>query len=184
MTEKETQKKTSPEASDETKNTESKEELTIPKTRFDEVNTKAKELEKQLKALEVEKAEREKKELAEKENFKELAEKLEAENNQLKLSGLKRDLIQEAINNKEMHPRLAKMVQGSTEDEIKQSLEETKQYNKELLESMKGDLTATDDARKGGGTKASPMTADEWMALYEKDPKSADSILAKLTEQK
>lgn len=180
MTEKETQKETNPVTPDEAKNTEEKQEITIPKTRFDEVNQKAKEAEAKAKDLEAKLAEIETAKLKEKESYKELAEKLEAENNQLKISGLKRDLVQEAIISKELNPRLAKLVIGNTEEEIKKSLEEAKAYHKELTEGLKKDLTATDGATKGGGTKASPMTADEWMALYDKDPKAADAILANL----
>lgn len=184
MTEKETQEKTNPEKTDESKNTEKNQELTIPKSRFDEVNQKAKEAERKAQELETKLAEIEKANLKEKENYKELSEKLEAENSNLKIEGLKRDLIQEAIISKELHPRLAKLVQGKTEEEIKQSLQEAKAYHQEIQDGLKKDLTATDGATKGDGAKATPMTASEWMELYEKDPKEADAVLAKLTVQK
>lgn len=183
MTEKETQKKTEPDTTDESKKTDKNQELSIPKSRFDEVNQKAKEAELRVQELEAKLAQIENEKLKEKEDFKGLAEKLEAENIKLKIEGLKQNLIQEAIISKELHPRLAKLVRGNTEEEIKQSLQEAKVYYQELNESLKKDLTATDEANKGAGTKVSPMTASEWMELYEKNPKEADAILAKLTEQ-
>lgn len=182
MAEKETQEKTSPEATDESKNTENSEELSIPKDRFDQVNQKKKELESRLKELEEEKQEREKKELEEKESYKELTEKLKSENEQLRLNGIKRDLVQEAITSKELHPRLSKMVQGSSEEEIKQSLEDAKAYHKEVLESFKEEHKATDDAGKGKSEKTEPMSQEEWMKLYDKDPEEADRILRKMNQ--
>lgn len=176
------EKKGSP-ASDETKKTDKKEEeLTIPKTRFDEVNQKAKELEAKLAEIEKEKKEAEKKKLEEEGKIKELLEMTKSENDKLKIEGLKRDLIQEAIISKKLHPKLSKMVTGSTEEEIKKSLEEAIAFNSEIQDQIKDDKTATDNTGSGKKGKFTPMSTEEWMRLYEKDPKEADRILKEETE--
>jgi len=177
MSEKETQK-TSQGSSDEMKNTESnQEELTIPKTRFDEVNNTKKELEKKLAEIERLNEEDEKKKLEEKGELKELTEKQKVEIEQLKLDGLKRDLIQEAITSKKLKPQLAKMVTGNSEDEIKVSLEEAVKFNEELLADIKENKTASDDSGVAGGKKESPMSAEEWMKMHKEDPNKANEYL-------
>lgn len=169
--------------SDETKNTDKKEEeLTIPKSRFDEVNTAKKELEARLEAIENDKQEAEKKKLEEEGKIKELLDMTKAENDKLKIDGLKRDLIQEAIINNKLHPKLSKMVAGSTEEEIKKSLEEAIQFNSELQDQIKEDKKAPDNTGSNKKGKFTPMSTEEWMRLYEKDPDEADRILREETE--
>lgn len=183
MAEKETQGKTSQEATEESKKTEeTQEEQTIPKNRFDEVNEKRKVAEERLKELEEAEAERKKEDLKKNKEFEKLSEQQKAEIEQLKLDGKKRDLISEAISNKELHPKLAKMVTGSTEDEIKKSLEDAKAYHQEIQEQFKDDNTATDDSGSGKKKKKEAMSTEEWMELYDKDPDKADKILAEETE--
>jgi hypothetical protein len=183
MAEKETQVKTNPETTDESKNTENKQELSIPKARFDEVNLKAKEAEKRAQELESKLAEIEKNTLKEKENFKELAEKLEAELKVERLTGLKRDLIQEAIISKELNPKLAKMVSGTSEEEIKASLEDAKAYHKELIDQYEKDHTASDNSGFGGKNTDNPMSKEEYARLLREDPSKADEYLRKMTEK-
>lgn len=185
MTEKETQKKTSQEASDETKNTaNTQEELSIPKIRFDEVNNAKKELEKQLKTLQDAQKEREKKELEEKEQYKELADKLKVENEQLRLESYKQNLIQEAINSKELHPRLSHMIKGGTEEEIKKTLEEAKAYHKEVIERVTQEHTASDNTgTKKAYSKKEPMSQAEYMKLMKEDPEEAERYIKEITEQ-
>lgn len=157
------------------------EEHMIPKSRFDEVNNRAKEAEAKLAEREAEDAEREKKALEESGKFKELYEKAEAEKKSLTLEVVKRDLIQEAITSNKLHPRLSKMVQGSNEEEIKKSLEDAIAYQAETLEKLKEGKTADDNAGGGGSKKPAPMSAEEWMKLFQEDPKKADEYLREVT---
>lgn len=162
-----------PPTSDETKKTD-KEELTIPKTRFDEVNNKAKELEQRLAEIEKDKKEAEKKKLEEEGKIKELLELTKAENDKLKIDGLRRDLVQEAITSNKLHPRLSAMVKGSNEEEIKKSLEEAIAYQEELKTSFKSDLTATDNTGNPKPTQKTPMSTEEYMRLAKENPEEAD----------
>lgn len=182
MADEKNQNQVPPVKSDETKNTEQKqEEHMIPKSRFDEVNNRAKEAEKKLAALESEKAEQEKKALEESGKFKELYEKEQAEKARLQTEVLKRDLIQQAIINKEIHPSLTRMIQGTTEDEIKKSLEDAKAYHKEIQEEIKSEKTATDDV-PGSKTETQGFKGvDEWVDEYHKDPKKAYQSLVEET---
>lgn len=158
-------------------------EITIPKSRFDEVNSKKKELEDKLAAIEAEKKAEAEKRMAEEGKTKELLEIREKENAALKLDILKRDLIQDAITNQKLHPKLSKMVVGSTEDELKKSLEDAIAYNQEIAESLKNDKTAKDNGAGKGKSDKTPMTTEEWMKLYQKDPKAANEYLANLTAE-
>lgn len=182
MTDEKNQQQVPPAKTDESKNTDNKqEEHTIPKERFDEVNNRAKEAEAKLAALELEKAEKEKKEMEEKQQFKELYGKTETENKRLALEIKKRDLLQEAIINKELHPSLTRMVQGTTEDEIKQSIESAKKLFKEMQDEIKSGKTATDNVP---GTKTDTKGVkgvDEWVAEYNKDPNKARTALLEET---
>ncbi|MHC1728077.1 MAG: hypothetical protein AB9866_19085 [Syntrophobacteraceae bacterium] len=153
---------------------EKQEEHMIPKSRFDEVNNKAKEAEAKLAAIEAEKAEQEKKKLEEDNKFKELYESEKAEKGKLALEVTKRDLIAQAVESKEFHPTLSKMVVGSTEEELKASLEDAKTYFKEVQEKLKSDITASDDAGGNGGrSPEKKMTPEEETArrLAQKMPK-------------
>lgn len=181
MSEKETQE-TSQGSSDETKNTENnQEELTIPKSRFDEVNNTKKELEEKLAEAERRKEAEEKKKLEEEGKLKELTDQLKAENESLKLDGLKRDLVQEAITSNKLKPQLAKMVTGNSEEEIKNSLDEAIKFNEELLADLKENKTASDDSGVAGNKKESPMSAEDWMKMYKEDPDKANEYLREQT---
>lgn len=185
MTDEKNQEQVPPVKTDESKNTDQKqEEHMIPKSRFDEVNNRAKEAEEKLAALETAKAEQEKKDLEEKGKFKELYEKTESEKKRLELEVVKRDLVQEAITSNKLHPRLSKMVVGSTEEEIRKSLDDAITYHNEVLEGFKQDKTAKDDSGAGNKGGFTPMSREEWTALYEKDPAAADKILAEMTAKR
>lgn len=184
MTEKDTQQTTSPEASDETKNTDTNSEVSIPKTRFDEVNEERKQLEARLKEIEEKQAEEEKKKLEEKESYKELTERLKKENEELRISGIRRDKVQEAINNKELHPKLAHLVSGNTEEDIVKSIENAKSVFADIQETVKSEHTASDDGGANRSGKAEEMSTQEWMELYKKDPEKADQILKEETERR
>lgn len=185
MAEKETQgTTTAPGASDETKNTEKKQEdITIPKARFDEVNDAKKELEDKLAKIELDKKEAEEARLKEEGKTKELLEIREKEIASLKIDGLRRDLIQDAITNNKLNPKLAKMVTGLTEAEIKQSLEDAIAYQKDVEETFKNGKTAKDDGGTKGTTTETPMSTEEWMTLYKKDPEAANEYLRKITHK-
>ena len=154
---------------------EEQEKLTIPKARFDEVNNKAKELEKLLAEKEKAEKEAEKKKLEEEGKIKELLDITQAENDKLKLDGLRRDLIQEAITSNKLHPRLSKMVKGSTEEDIKKSLEEAVAYQEELKTDFKIDLTAKDNVGNPKTTKT-PLSTEEYMRLVKENPAEADRL--------
>lgn len=158
-------------------------DITIPKSRFDEVNSKKKELEDKLAAIEAEKKAEAEKRMAEEGKTKELLEIREKEVAALRLDILKRDLIQDAITNQKLHPKLAKMVVGSTEEELKKSLEDAIAYNKEIDETVKNDKTAKDNGAGKGKSDTTRMSTEEWMTLYQKDPKAANDYLAKLTAE-
>lgn len=158
--------------------------ITIPKARFDEVNEAKKKLEDELAKRDADaKAEAEKK-LVEEGKTKELLEIREAENAKLKLDILKRDLIQDAITNNLLHPKLSKMVVGTNEDELKASLADAIAYNKEVADTLKNDKTAIDKGAGGGNSDVKPLSTEEWMKMYKEDPVKANEYLAKLTEAK
>lgn len=176
MAEKENQDtKTPPEKTDGSENTDKKqEEHMIPKERFDAVNNRAKEAEAKLAALEAAKAEEEKKAMEEKGKFKELYEKEQAQKAKLEIEVLKRDLISEAITSKKLHPRLTKLVTGTTKEEIEKSIEETLKYQEEFSKQLKDDGAAPDNSGSGKPTPKNVMSAEEYMRLAETDPKEAE----------
>lgn len=161
---------------------EEQEKLTIPKSRFDEVNNRAKLAEEALAKRDAEDVERAKKDLEEKGKFKELYEKEQAEKARLENEVLKRDLIQEAITNKKLHPRLTKMVTGSTKEEIDKSIVDALAYQEEVNKGIKDGNAAPDNSGNGKPTPKSAMSQEEWMRLYEKDPKEADRVLKEMTD--
>lgn len=134
----------------------------IPKSRFDEVNTKAKELETRLAAIEAEKEAQTKKEMEEKAQFKELYESERAEKTKLALEVTKRDLIQQAVQNKELDPLFSHMIIGNNEEEIKQSLANATEYYKKVSEQLKSDTKASDNS--GGYAPARPLSPEEQLA--------------------
>ena len=173
---------TPPATTDESKKTETKaDEHMIPKERFDEINNAKKELEAKLSAIEAEKADQEKKTLEESGKFKELYEKEQSEKIRLELEVKKRDLVQEAITKKELHPSLTKMVQGTTEDEIKQSIESAKSLFKEMQDEIKSGKTATDDVPGAKTDTKGLKGVDEWVNDYNKDPDAARKALLEET---
>jgi len=179
MAENKTQEKISQETSDEKKNTETTQEATIPKSSFDAVSEKYKKAKAEKEALESKFAEIDKATLKEKEDYKGLVEKLETENKGLKVLGIKQDLIQQAINNKEIDPFFSKFIKGETEEEISQSIEEAKTFNLKLQEKYKSGKTASDDSGTGKVQSKEPMSQEEWMELYQKNPEEADKIFDK-----
>jgi len=187
-----TENKTTPETTDESKNTENTQknnENMIPKDRFDEVNQERIELLAAKKTSDDAIAKATKAQLTKDKKFEELSTTLQKENSEkdglissLKLDGTKRDLIQDAINNKEINPKLAKMVVGSTEEELKQSLEDAKEYHKEIMSNYEDDRKAEDDSGAGSGKKKI-MSTEEYEGLLRSDPKKADEYLRQWTEQ-
>jgi len=173
----ETTQKTT-QTTDESKKTET--ETMIPKSRFDEVNTAKKELEAKVQQFEKQAEDSKKANLIEEKKFQELSETLQAENNGLKLVGTRRDLIQEALNNKTIHQSFSKMVVGGNEDELKASIVDAQNLFKELNEGITKEKTAVDDSGKGK-EKAKPMSTEEWSALYDKDPDKANKYLSDQT---
>lgn len=180
-------KKTSSDATDGSENTENtqnndekKEDKMIPKDRFDEVNTRAKTAEDKLKKIEEANTEAEKTQLTKDKKFKELSTKLQAENDQLKLDGTRRDLIQDAIKNKVINEHLTKMVTGNNEEEIKKSIVEAGEFLKEVNKGVVDDNTASDDSGSGK-QNAKPMSDEEFTKLMKDDPEKADEYLRKMT---
>jgi hypothetical protein len=161
--------------------TEQQEERTIPVDRFNEVNNRAKEAEAKLAAFEAEKVENEKKALEESGKFKELYEKSEAEKTKLALDVKKISLVQEAINSKELHPSLSKMITGSTEEELKASLDSAKAYHKDLVEQFKTDKTATDNAPGKTKTEVQIKGVDEFVKEFNENPDNAFKALMEET---
>lgn len=158
--------------------------IMIPKARLDEVLEEARQAKEKLALREAADQKAAEEKLAAEGKTKELLEIREKEIASLRIDGLKRDLVQDAINNQKLHPKLAKMVTGSTEEEIKKSLEEAIEYQTDIDAELKKDKTATDLGGGQGGTEVKPMSTQEYMELYNKDPKAADEYLRKLTEQK
>lgn len=170
-------------AAAEAKKRKEQEDTTIPKARFDEVNEAKKKAEEQLAKYEAEKKAEAEKKLAEEGKYKELLAAREAENAKLKLDVLKRDLVQEAVSAGKLHARLAKMVVGNTEEEIKASLQEATSYYEDLKKELKDGKLATDTGvGSGKNDDEKVMSAQEWMELERKDPKAADDYLKKITE--
>lgn len=161
------------------------EEIVIPKARFDEVNQAKKELEDKLAKIEADKKAAEEAKLKEDGKTKELLEIREQENAKLKLDILKRDLIQDAVTNSGLNPRLSAMVAGDTEEAIKSSITKALEYQKEIEDGIKADKTATDKgAGNGNNSDFKVLTTQEYMELYNKDPKEADKYLKELTARK
>lgn len=167
---------------DESKNTENKsDEHMIPKSRFDEVNTRAKDAEAKLAQLQAEKAEAEKKALEESGKYKELWEQEQAEKNRLSAEVLKGSLIQEAITNKKLHPSLTRMVNGTTKEEIEQSITDALKFQEEFQTDLKENTKAKDDAGNGKHTSGAPMSQQEYMELLKKDPAEAKRRLKEIS---
>lgn len=180
----ETTDQTTTETTDESKKTETQEndEKFIPKSRFDEINEARKKLEAENLAFKEKEEKAKKEQLIKEKKFEELAETLTAENQSLKLAGIKRDLIQEAINNKEIKPELTKMIVGTTEEEIKSSIEEAKEYHKSILSQYENERTASDDSG-ASSTGKKIMSKEEYQKLLKDKPDEANEYLRKWTEQ-
>lgn len=165
--------------------TENKDEgITIPKARFDEVNAEKKRLEDELAKRDADAQAAAEAKLAEEGKTKELLEIRERENATLKLDILKRDLISDAINNKGLNAKLSNMVQGTSEAEIKSSIEAAIAFQKEVEDGIKADKTATDTGGGSGTSDFKVLSTQEYMELYNKDPKAADQYLKELTAKK
>jgi hypothetical protein len=183
MTDEKNQQQVPPVAPAEAVKTETEQEKhVVSKDRFNEVNEAKKELEVKLAAYEAEKADAEKKALEESGKFKELYEKEQAEKARLENEVLKRDLISEAITSKKLSPHLTKLVTGSTKEDIEKSIVDALAYQEDLTKQIKDGTKADDDAGNGTKTPKTPMSQEEWMRLYEKDPKEANRVLKEMTE--
>ena len=183
--------KTTTETTDESKNTDTTQknnENMIPKDRFDAVNTRAIDAEAKLKEITEAKANADKAQLTKDKKFEELSttlqtdnEKLQAINDGLKLDGTKRDLIDDAINNKIIHKSLTKMITGVNEAEIKASIVEAGEFYKEVNKGVVDKKTATDDSGAGGDGTEKPMSDEEFTKLMKDDPAKAEEYLRKVT---
>lgn len=142
----------------------------IPKTRFDEVNQKYRELKKQFDDIEKAKAQAEETALAEQGKYKELYEKSAAEMQALKseleqerFNALRRQIAQDAG-----HPQLWNRISGDDETALKADM-------KALLDAMpKAAVASTGGASGSGGAPANsnlPMPPEEFAALYGINPK-------------
>lgn len=159
--------------------------IMIPKARLDEVTAAKVAAEDKLAKIEADKKAADEAKLIEDGKTKELLEIREKENATLKLDILKRDLIQDAVTNSGLNPRLSAMVAGDTEEAIKTSITKALDYQKEIEEGIKADKTATDKGAGNGNNKDfKVLTTAEYMELYNKDPKEADKYLKELTARK
>lgn len=172
-------------AADEAKKRKEQEDITIPKARFDEVNNAKKELEQKLQVFEAEKKKVEEEKLAADGKLAELLKIRETENAQLRLDVLKRDLVQQVISDGKLNAKLASMVTGSNEEEIKKSIESAIAFQADFVKGLKDGQSASDNTPGSGSqTEFKEMTAKEWMELEAKDPKAADLYLKELNERR
>jgi len=145
-------------------------EFQIPKSRFDEVNTKYKELQKKVAQFEKEKQQREQEKLVSENRFKELWEKSETERKKYEIINLKNELLDNAITNKKLNPKLKKIITGNNEEEIQKSIEEALDFQKEFENNLRDINKATD---RSPAPKNINNDNIDWMQYYKDNPSEA-----------